>query len=379
MLNELKYLSIVSGTSTDGLSLSVVELDGCGRQTSYRVIETVTVPYEKEFSRKLLTIASNEEVSAEFVSSVHWELGRIIRDGARNVKGDYDIISFSGHTVYHGPSNGDVMKGTYQIGEISVLAAETGKTAVCDFRVSDVAQGGLGAPLTALADYFIFHEPGTVALNIGGISNITCIQEDGFTAFDTGPGNMLIDAACRLFFDQEMDIDGKHARQGRVDNEMLRYLMKDPYLLLEPPKNSGREYYSREYLERVRSEFGHLSGEDFIRTITRFTSECIRDQITKFANSEVTEIVAGGGGTRNPVIMKDLEEMFPGKISSFSEHGIDEMARECLGFAVLANQLLHLKPGRLTDTRKMVGPVLGRIIPGNNFRKIMESLFSSPC
>lgn len=368
----MRFLSIVSGTSTDGLTLSLIEISGNGLDTEYEIINTQTFPYKPDLRKDLMRIASNRDVTMEFISKVHWELGRAIDRSAAQFSNQFEVISYSGHTVYHGPSNGDLSKGTFQIGEISILSARTGKTAVGDFRVSDMAYGGLGAPLTSVSDYFILKKRGTMGLNIGGISNIAYIGEDSVTAFDTGPGNMLIDTAARKLFGKDFDEDGHFASEGKIDSDMLKYLMADPFLGACPPKTSGREYFNEDYFERLQTEFKDLDRHDFIRTLTRFTSEAVFNQVSRFIPNAPELVVAGGGGVLNPVIMADLKELFSGNVKTFSDIGVDNMSREALGFAILANQTLKNKPGRISDFHNLTGEVIGKIIPGRNYDHIVS-------
>lgn len=369
----MKYLSIVSGTSTDGLTLSLIEISGSGLDTEYDIINTKTYLYEPDLKKDLLKIASNGDVTVGFVSRVHWGLGRVIDRCAADFSNQFDVISYSGHTVYHGPSNGDISNGTFQIGEISILSARSGKTAVTDFRASDMAYGGLGAPLTAVSDYFILKNAGTMGLNIGGISNISYIGEDTVTAFDTGPGNMLIDTAARRLFGKDFDEGGLFASEGEIDADMLKYLMSDPFLGACPPKTSGREYFNEAYFERVFTKFKSVGKHDFIRTLTRFTSEAVFNQVSRFLPNAPELVVAGGGGVLNPVIMADLKELFSGNVKTFSDIGVDNMSREALGFAILANQTLKNKPGRISDFHNLTGEVIGKIIPGRNYDLIVSS------
>lgn len=370
----MKILSIVSGTSTDGLSMAIFQLSGQGIETKFTTIASGNFEYPQGMRENLLKIASGKHVGIESVSEAHWELGRFIDKCASELGDDYDLISYSGHTVFHGPSLNNLEGGTFQIGEISPLVARTGATAIYDYRATDMAYGGLGAPLTAVSDFLILHDPGTLCVNIGGIGNITYIKDNGFLAFDTGPGNMLIDLAAMKFWGKNFDRNGAHAAEGLVNQELLDYMLRDRYLLIPPPKNSGREYYNEEYLGRLLEKFREINKNDFIRTITRFTSFSIYDQVNRFVNGPVNRIIVGGGGSLNPLIMDDLQEAFGKRIVRFSEIGIDDMVRECLGFAVLANQTIHMAPGRINNFENLTGNVLGKITPGKNFRDLIQSL-----
>ncbi|EQD53038.1 anhydro-N-acetylmuramic acid kinase, partial [mine drainage metagenome] len=215
---------------------------------------------------------------------------------------------------------------------------------------------GLGAPLIALSDYIIFGDSGIMTLNIGGIANITYLGKEGTIAFDTGPGNMLIDQAMAHFFGLSMDKDGRVARTGNIDDKLLIHLMKDAYLEHPLPKNSGREYYGSTYLSNLIKKFPWLKKEDFIRTLTRFTAASIYDQAKRFLPVLPSEIVVGGGGSRNTVLMSDLKTLFEGRVETFKDKGIDDEFREALGFAILANQTIHHAAGRIIDPEIMSGP-----------------------
>jgi anhydro-N-acetylmuramic acid kinase len=370
----MKILSIVSGTSTDGLTIGQMELTGFDLHTSFKILKGITIPYPEELRFRLLRLAGNFHTTSEEVSKLNWDLGLQISDAASSFEDEYDLISYSGHTVYHGPS---VMKpghATLQIGEISILVSRSGKTGISDYRITDMAQGGLGAPLVATSDYILFRRSGILTLNIGGIANITYLGEDGPLAFDTGPGNMLIDQAMHRLFGSRFDSDGIVASMGKVNEEMLTFLMKDRYLKISPPKNSGREYYGTQFLNKLLKKFSSLAKEDFVRTLTRFTAESIYDQARRFLPSLPTEVVVGGGGSKNRVIMSDMRELFGNIVSTFGSKGIDDELRESLAFAILANQTLHHAAGRITDVATMSGPVLGKITPGDNFRDLFQFL-----
>ena len=370
----MKILSIVSGTSTDGLSMAIFNLSGHGLNTKFSTIASKNFEYPSVMRETLLKIASGKPVDMEYISEAHWDLGRFIDNCASHLGDDYDLISYSGHTVFHGPSINNLKGGTFQIGEISPLVARTGATAIYDYRATDMAYGGLGAPLTAVSDFLILHDPGTLCVNIGGIGNITYIGNNGFLAFDTGPGNMLIDLAAMKFWGENYDRDGAHAAEGSVNQELLDHMLSDRCLQIPPPKNSGREYYNKDYLGRLLARFSGINKNDFIRTITRFTSFSIYDQVNRFVDGPVTRIIVGGGGSLNPLIMGDLQEAFGKRIMKFSEIGIDDMVRECLGFAVLANQTIHMAPGRINNFQDLTGIILGKMMPGKNFRELVQSL-----
>ncbi|MGC8571525.1 anhydro-N-acetylmuramic acid kinase [Caldivirga sp.] len=379
----MRFLSIVTGTSSDGADVSLIDLKGCGRRVKFKIINYTSFRYPEELRRELLKVSSMECVTAEEFSKVHWDLGRFLANAivsSFNV-GDYDVVVYSGYTAYHGPSLGKRDYGTLQIGEVSEIYARTLKTVVYDFRTNDVAAGGLGAPLIALSDSLIFDE-GTLTVNIGGISNVTYIGRNRVIAFDVGPGNILINLLTDYFYNEPYDKDGAHASNGHVIRELILELMQDKYFSQQPPKNTGREYFGLSFVkDRILPYLGRYSRDDLIRTVTRFTAECIRDQVKRFINGPIREIVIGGGGTRNPVLMSDLRELLGDlapRITTFKDHGIDDLAREGLGFAIIANETLHLRVGN-TEATGGFPIILGKVIPGSDFLNIIESLKNDEC
>lgn len=370
----MNFLSIMSGTSTDGLSILNVRIDGVNLNTKFEIIDGKTLPYDKEIRSQLIECSTNSPKTVEEISSLNWNLGKIISHQVTRLHYNFDIIVYSGHTVYHGPSLKLKDKGTFQLGEISILSAESGKTAIYDFRVTDMAHGGLGAPLIALSDYIIFKKKGVLTINIGGISNISYISDKGVLAFDTGPGNMLIDQAMEVFYNKKMDENGFTASTGTICNEMLNFLMMDPFLKSKPPKNSGREYYGPNFFKMIMFKFSKLSKEDFVRTLTRYTAECIKNQADKFVRGSISAIVAGGGGTKNKVLMNDLQDIFGEKVKTFSEYGIPDEFREALGFAIIANQTIHNSAGNIWSGIDFSGPIIGKIIPGKNYAEIVKKI-----
>ncbi|MFP3196304.1 MAG: anhydro-N-acetylmuramic acid kinase, partial [Caldivirga sp.] len=268
----MRFLSIVTGTSSDGADVSLIELEGCGRGTRFKILKYSYYPYPNDLRSMMVHAASLNQVTSEFISRVHWELGRFL---ANSIVKDYEPSDY----------------GTLQIGEASVLYAMTHKTVVYDFRTNDLASGGLGAPLIALSDAILFGE-GTLTINIGGISNVTYVGEDCVIAFDTDPGNILINTLTELLYGEPYDKDGLHASRGRVINKLLLDLMNDEYFSIPPPKNTGREYFGLSYVKsRVVPYLGEFSGDDLIRTVTRFTAESIHDQVRRFVKGPIRRII----------------------------------------------------------------------------------------
>jgi anhydro-N-acetylmuramic acid kinase len=275
-----------------------------------------------------------------------------------------NLIGCHGQTVYHEGTN------TLQIGEAAVIAERTGIPVVSDFRTRDIAAGGQGAPLVPFVDYLFFRHPrrSRVALNIGGIANITAIparaQPEDVIAFDTGPGNMVIDALVCDYTGSRRTFDrgGRIAQRGRVNGGLLRSLLRDPYYTTPPPKTAGREQYGRDFVDRLKAT--GLPAPDLIATATVLTAATVAIGMRRFAQS-VEELIVSGGGAHNPQIMAHLAALLPGVAMATSQDfaiGID--AKEAIAFAVLAWQTWRRRPANLPSATGARHPaVLGKISP----------------
>lgn len=361
----MKFASVVTGTSTDGLSISLVEIIGFDNDTAVKVKAHTEVPFPEPLRKALLHLSNIHECTTESFSSTHWDLGRFIGKALKGLPWEYDVVSFSGYTVYHGPSLGRKENGTLQIGEVSEILAGTGKTVIYDFRTTDYSMGGDGAPLVPLSDKLLIQEKGSLTINIGGISNVTYIG-DRIYAFDTGPGNLLIDLYTSKYTGKNFDENGGFASTGTVQNKLLDSLLDDGYFRKKPPKSTGREYFDESYVS-MRLKDSDYSKEDVVRTLTRFTASSIHAQAILYIDGPIQRVIVGGGGSLNPVIMADLEELFEMPIKTFLEYGIDPKAREGVGFAIIANQTLH---GKIGNTEASGGrpAILGKILPGDGFK-----------
>jgi anhydro-N-acetylmuramic acid kinase len=273
--------------------------------------------------------------------------------------GPVDLIGCHGQTVYHeGRSN------TLQLGEPAVLAERTGLPVISNFRARDIAAGGQGAPLVPYVDYLLFRHPARtrVALNIGGIANITVIplaaSPEDVVAFDTGPGNMVIDALAREM-GQPYDRGGKIAAAGQVDKALLDKLLSDPYYRRKPPKSAGREQYGAAFVARLNAT-GH-SLPDLIATATVLTAATIAMAV----GNRSADLIISGGGVHNSQIVAHLAGFLPAaSISTSTDHGIDADAKEAIAFAVLAHETWRRKPANLPSATGARRPViLGSITP----------------
>ena len=285
-----------------------------------------------------------------------------------------DLIGCHGQTVYHIPMEtpylNTTIRGTLQIGDPSYLAERFGCPVVSDFRIRDMAAGGLGAPLVPYTEYLLYRsDREDVALqNIGGIGNITLLPAgctlDQVTAFDTGPGNMIMDALVMQITGGKMAYDdgGRLAASGRVIPELLDHMMDDPYLSMEPPKTTGREYYGADYVKKLIA-WKPYDLVDVLATATAFTAETIAHSLRAFAPRMPERLVVAGGGSRNPTLLGFLQKALPDvTVQTQEDLGLDSDAKEAVAFAILANEAVFGSCNNAPSaTGAGHGVVMGRI------------------
>jgi len=286
---------------------------------------------------------------------------------------DIDLVASPGQTIYHIPKAEGGVNSTLQIGEAAVIAERTGLPVVCDFRTRDIAAGGDGAPLVAYADFVLFGESGKVRAlqNIGGIANVTLLPGtlDEVVAFDTGPGNMVIDHVARAVMADESacDTDGKLSALGKVDEALLDRLLAHPYLALPPPKTTGREMFGRAFSQVLVEQYDPLALLDLLATVVRLTADSIfrayRDFI--FPRYRVDEVIVSGGGVHNRTLMGRLRALFhPIPVRTLEDLGLSSDAKEAVAFAILANETISGNPGNVPSATGALRPVvLGKIVP----------------
>jgi anhydro-N-acetylmuramic acid kinase len=356
----MRVAGVMSGTSLDGIDVAVVEIAG-------RRIETVgfrTTPYSAAVRAAILAVSDTTTRTAA-ISRLGFQLGELYaRAILRAVRrfGPVKLIGCHGQTIYHeGAAN------TLQIGEAAVIAERTGVPVVSNFRARDIAAGGQGAPLVPYVDYLLFRHPRRtrIALNIGGIANITAIPAGadvaGVVAFDTGPGNMVIDALARGM-GLPCDRGGRIAASGSVNRALLGELLADAYYRRKPPKSAGREQYGEAFVARLQKT--GLAARHLVATATVLTAATVALAARPFAGP-ATDLIVSGGGVHNPQIMAHLAGFLPGvAISTSADHGIGADAKEAVAFAVLAYETWRGRPANLpsaTGARRAV--VLGDITP----------------
>jgi anhydro-N-acetylmuramic acid kinase len=336
-------------------------------------VETVgfqSTPYPAGVRERILAV-SNTTTTTAAISRLNYELGELYARAVRRALGRYgpvELIGCHGQTVYH-----EGTKNTLQLGEAAVLAERTGVPVVSNFRARDIAAGGQGAPLAPFADYLLFRDRRRtrIALNIGGIANITAIppgaRPDAVVAFDTGPGNMAIDALAREISHGKWTCDrgGKIAASARLNRPLLEELARDPYYRRKPPKSAGREQFGVEFVGRLKRSGRPL--EELIATATVLTALTVVMGVRQVvAAGAPADLIVSGGGVHNPQIMAHLASLLPEvTIAGSAEYGIDPDAKEAIAFAMLAHETWRGRPSNLpsaTGARRAV--VLGTITPG---------------
>ena len=381
-------IGLMSGTSLDGVDAALIQISG-GEHARTDLIHFVSIPFDEPVQAELLKIASGEPSSVRSVSHLNFLLGELYSEAvfklcreAQIETSRVDLIGSHGQTVYHQSEPeafcGRVVASTLQIGEASILAERTGITSVSDFRPRDMAAGGKGAPLIPYVDYLLFRDAnlGRILLNIGGIANVTCLPPgpnlEKITAFDTGPGNMIIDALIRRFTKgrDRFDHEGSTARRGTPISSILQRLLTMPYFESPPPKTAGREQFGTPVLSFFECE--HASLEDMVRTATEFTAQSIAQQVTRFLLplADIDQVVVSGGGAKNRFLLDLLGNyLSPIAVLRSDDLGVPAAAKEAIGFAILANETFHFRPGNLPSATGASHPViLGQIVYGSNCR-----------
>ncbi len=371
-----KIIGLMSGTSADGVDAALVEVGGAPPRLTVELIASTTFPFKKETTSKILDVAA---MSVADLCALNFELGELFAAAAVRLISkagleatDIDAIALSGQTVHHIPRSADGRRSTLQIGEASVVAERTQVPVIADLRVRDVAAGGDGAPLVAYPDQLLFRSPdkNRALQNIGGIANVTFIPSEGdVVAFDTGPGNALIDLIARAVTDNPdaIDTDGSYSSLGRVDPLLLEKLLDHEYLKLEPPKTTGRELFGPEMAEELISGYDSLKLLDLLATVTHFTAASIAQAYRRYIlpSHQLDEVYVSGGGCRNKTLMEELRrQLAPIEVHDFGALGIPANARESVAFAVIANETLCGRPGNLPQATGARRPViLGKIVP----------------
>jgi len=366
-------VAVASGTSADGLDVGVVDLawaaDGA---VELRLLGAHTEPWPDGLAESVWGLLPPSETTLARVCELDNAIGRAVAAAARRVvvdlAPDAELIVSPGQTVHHEVRAG-VCEGTLQLGQPAWIVEATGLPVVSDLRARDVSAGGQGAPLASTLDSLWLAGPDgpRAALNLGGIANVTVVGDVGapVTAWDTGPANCLLDVAAARATEgaQHYDRDGQMGRRGVVRRDLLDRLLAHPYFALPPPVSTGRETFSAELLDQTLAQSGPVSSDDLVATLTELTAITVADALRPYS---VVEVVASGGGTRNPALMSALRRTLePTPLVASDERGIPAQAKEVAMWTLLGFLTWYQVPGATEATGAPTQRVLGRISPGD--------------
>ncbi len=402
---------VMSGTSADGINVALVRFGNretgatpvpasslrkagmtasgatgrAGRpslHSRFTLVAHEEYPFPAPVRRMILATMNAESASVADLARLNFLLGELYAEAVaktgRKHRGKIDLVGCHGQTLYHqgtaAPFLGRKVAVTWQTGEGAVIAARLGVPVVSDFRPADMAAGGKGAPLVPFLDFVLYRDSrvGRIAQNIGGIANLTAIPANAaprqITAFDTGPGNMVIDAVTEELFGQRYDRNGKIAASGQAMEGVIAQLLRAPYFRQKPPRSAGREEFGRDYARRFLRLCRGASKADVVATATALTARSIADAIQRFVvrkQGRYREMIVSGGGTENPTLMAMLRnEIAPlGIALRFSdEFGVPSEAKEAVAFAVLAYETWHRRPSNVPSaTGAKRAAILGKI------------------
>lgn len=372
-------VGLMSGTSLDGIDAVLCEITGTGKETKVKQLAFETYPLPVDIQKKVERCAANEAVELSMLTSLNFELGELFGDAVLDLCKNYglaldelDFVASHGQTLYHQP-DGDRkhVPSTLQMGESAVIAAKCNCPVISDFRVMDMAVGGQGAPLVPYSEYILYQdEKKNIALqNIGGIGNMTILPAhsgpEKIIAFDTGPGNMMIDSAMKILFDKSFDESGQTAKKGKIIPKLQKELSHHPYLVKKLPKTTGREDFGVHLTKKIIKNYAEEEAVDIIATLTWFTAYSIAYHYEQFIKQDMSldQLIVGGGGSHNKSVIKNIASLMPDvEILTQEDLGYSSDAKEAVAFVILGNQTLHQESSNIpsaTHAKKAV--VLGKI------------------
>ncbi|MBS3765725.1 anhydro-N-acetylmuramic acid kinase, partial [Candidatus Bipolaricaulota bacterium] len=330
----MKIIGLMSGTSMDGITAALTDIEFMDDEPVVELLQYETFPYPEDLKTRLMNLVKGGNVKE--LCEINFKIGEQFAKAAKELmegtEEKVELIGSHGQTVCHLPAVEDENETyTLQIGEPDLIAEETEVTTIADFRTRDVAAGGGGAPLIPYMDYRLFrsNQENRLALNLGGIANVTYLPKrgtiDDLIAFDTGPGNMVLDQLVRNYThgEKEYDEDGRWANRGTINEDLLDMLMEHPFTSREPPKSTGRQGFGKEFADEVElagDKLG-LSREDVLATVTGFTAETVKRSCYKYLG-EIDRVIASGGGTENSTLMEELRNRLSAKVVTTKEFGI---------------------------------------------------------
>ena len=373
---------VMSGTSADGIDVALVRVQGRGSSLRFKLLRHEHFSYPKAVREAVLQAMNSIQASVADLSRLNFLLGELYADAVKKTQQrakikKLELIGCHGQTIYHqgdqAPYLDKNIACTWQTGEGSVIAARLGVPVVSDFRPADMAAGGKGAPLVPFLDYVLFRDrrEGRIIQNLGGIANLTAIpanaRPEDVIAFDTGPGNMVVDQLMQILFDQPYDNGGNVAATGHILDAILEETLQKPFFCRKPPKTAGREEFGNDFVQDFLRRCGAAAKADIITTATALTGISIADAIKDFVlpTGKYQEYIVSGGGVANESLMSMLEmgaSALRLKLKTTDDFGIPSQAKEAVAFAILAYQTWHLQPSNIPSATGAKRPaVLGKI------------------
>ncbi len=372
-------IGMMSGTSLDGIDIALVDISGYDESTKCELIHYKSYPYDAITQQEILAASHIETSNVALICSLNFKLGKLYSKAVTqflkefNFQSPLEFIAIHGQTIHHlpNPVNG-LAHSTLQIGDPAQLAFDHKTAVISNFRPMDMIAGGNGAPLVPYTEYILFRDPHKNRLlqNIGGIGNVTVLPkncaEDEMFAFDTGPGNMMINAAMQYFYQKDYDDNGNVAKSGQIIPNLLKNLQSIPYFNEAPPKATGRELFGEHLVKEICTKY-HQFPNDVINTLTELTAWSIADSYQNFVLPKLTidEVIVGGGGAYNQFLMDRLSYNLPNlTVKRQEDIGLSSDAKEAIAFAILGNQTIHRRPSNLMSaTGAKVSVILGNITP----------------
>lgn len=397
---DLTVAGVMSGTSADGINVALVRIgesdhprwqpavnlpgQECPRQT-IELVGHAEYPYPRPVRTAVLAAMNSERARVADLSRLNFLLGELYAEAVLAAQTQFrvkaDLVACHGQTLYH---QGDAahflgrkVAATWQTGESAVLAARLGIPVISDFRPADMAAGGKGAPLVPFLDDVLFRDDrvGRIVQNIGGIANLTALpagaRSDDVFAFDTGPGNMVIDALIETLFGKSYDRDGRIAASGKILENVLQRILREKFFQKHPPKTAGREEFGRDFAREFLRRCGRARKQDVIATATALTARSIADAVRRFVLPNVarrhsySEMILSGGGAKNATLVRMLRELlvpFGLSLRFSDEFGLPSEAKEAVAFALLAYETWKRRPSNIPSATGAKRPaILGKI------------------
>jgi anhydro-N-acetylmuramic acid kinase len=359
-----RFIGVMSGTSLDGVDAVVLALRGEPPKLQWKLEAHHAAPFHEGLRARLRVAAEGEPIGVPEIARLHYALGETYAACVTELLGKADLdpaevagIGLSGQTLHHQSAREAGTGGvTLQLGSAAVVAERCGVRVVSDVRAADVAAGGEGAPLVPYADWLLFrsNDEGRVILNVGGIANLTAIpraaRAEDVVAFDTGPGNMVMDGIVQSLSGESYDADGERAARGSVNEELLRFGLADPFFAMDPPRSTGRERFGRAFVERwiFEGRAHGASDDDLVATAATLTAQSVADSVHRFVKAPVQSLYVAGGGAHNAALLEQLSgRLEPIAVDTTAELGMPVECREAAAFAVIAHETMAGRPSNL--------------------------------